>query len=79
MFGAALEGALDDPHPVQLVARKVGIDVVGEQDVFGGDRVAVDLVGVVGDVDLAFSQQLPIEAVRRSEKQFGVVDGSQVI
>ena len=57
---ALLEGGVDYPHPVKLIAEMIRVDVKGRQNVLVLEGVTVQLVGVIGDVKLLLSDQLPV-------------------
>ncbi|MNG38734.1 hypothetical protein D3C84_1265450 [compost metagenome] len=59
-----LERGFDFPDPVQLVAGQVLIDVARFDDVVVLQLRRVELVAVVGDVQLLLADQLPLVTVR---------------
>ena len=73
---SGLEGSVDHPDPVQLVAEVVRVDVQWRQDVLVLEGVAVQLVAVIGDVYLLLADQLPVVAVRATIEHFEVVGGA---
>ncbi|MCY1397788.1 hypothetical protein D9M71_128070 [compost metagenome] len=67
------------PHTVQLVARQVLVDVAGLDDVGVLQARTIQLVAVVGDVDLLLAFELPVVAVRRTVVHVEVVGGTQTV
>src|SRR5688572_24566686 len=60
---AGLQRRVDDPNPVQLIARVLLVDVQRLQDVAVLELVAVQRVRVVRDDDFLLADQLPVVAL----------------
>ena len=76
---ALLERGVDDPDPVQLVAQVVGVHVERREDVLELDARVLELVGVVGDVDLLLADELPVVLVRRAVEHVELVARPHVV
>ena len=74
-----LQHRLDDPHAVQFVTQVLGIDVQRREDVGEGEIAAVQPVGVVGDVDFALADELPVVAVDGAVEHVELVGGAQPV
>ena len=74
-----LDGADHFPHPVQLIAGQVLVDMPGLDDVVVLERRRVELVAVVGDVHLLLAHQFPVVAVGRAGEHVEVVRGAQTV
>ncbi|MNJ72312.1 hypothetical protein D3C77_689440 [compost metagenome] len=59
-----LERGLQHPDPVRLVAHELRIDSAGLEQVGVLDVRPFQAVAVVGDVQLALADQLPVVAIR---------------
>src|SRR5258708_11607811 len=77
--GAGLEGGVHDPGPVQLVAGEVLVDVQRGEDVLIFQAVAMELVGIVGDIHFLFAGQLPLIAVGRAVEHVELVGGAHAV
>ncbi len=64
--GASLERRIDNPDPVQFVARQILIDVSALNDVVVVVLVRMNLVAVIRRVDFCLADQLPIIAIHRT-------------
>ncbi|MNX64736.1 hypothetical protein D3C86_957680 [compost metagenome] len=74
-----LDGALNFPYTVQLVASQVLIDMAGFENVGVLERRRRQAVVVVGDVHLLLADQLPVVTVGRAIEQVAIVRGTHTV
>ena len=77
--GTGLQGGFDDPDAVELVAGEVLVDVKRLEDVGVFHRAAVQFVGIVGNNDFLFADELPFVAVGSAVIHVELVAGAHAV